>query len=94
MKGFGISVGMNYYGDKAPQALPTNAAGVVTDPNYLVPSATTFDAGVSYRWHNWTFELTGENIGDKVFVTQFGGSDLAVWMSDGRQITFSTHYKW
>jgi len=94
MKGFGISLGMNYYGNKAPQALPTNGDGVVTDPNYLVPAATTVDAGVSYRWHNWSFELTGENIGDKVFVTQFGGSDLAVWMSDGRQITFSTHYKW
>jgi iron complex outermembrane receptor protein len=94
LKGFAASFGLNFYGDEAPGALPTNGAGVVTDPNYLVPAVTTYDAGLSYRWHNWTFELNCENLTDKVYVTQFGGSLLAIWVSMGRQTTFSTHYRW
>jgi iron complex outermembrane recepter protein len=93
-KGLGASIGMNYYGDQAPGALPTNAAGVVTNPNYLVPAETTFDAGLSYGWHNWRFQLNCENLTNNVYVTQFGGSLLAIWVSMGRQVTFSTHYKW
>lgn len=94
LKGFGASVGVNYYGDEAPSAVPTNGAGVVTNPNYMVPAVTTCDAGLSYQWHRWTFQLNCENIGNKIYVTQFDGSDLAIFVSMGRQVTFSTHYKW
>lgn len=91
-KGLGIGVGINHIGDKVPQVPPSGTAGTLT--NWMIPAVTTYDATISYTRKNWLFQLNGVNIGDKIFVKQFGGSNLAIWVDSGVKWRLSARYKW
>lgn len=91
-KGFGIGLGMNHYGDKRPSSIPSGSAGAL--PNYMVPAVTTLDLALSYERGNWGYSLNVVNLTDKIYVTRFGGSLLAVWVNSGRVATIRARYKW
>ena len=91
-KGFGLGAGINHYGDKVPSSIPSGSAGAQT--GYMVPAVTTIDATLSYERGNWLFQFNGRNLGDKMYVTRFGGSVLAIWANSGRSATFFARYKW
>lgn len=91
-KGFGIGLGMNHYGDKRPTSIPSGTAGAL--PNYMVPAVTTYDLALSYERGNWGYSLNVVNLTDKIYVTRFGGSLLAVWVNSGRIATIRALYKW
>jgi iron complex outermembrane receptor protein len=91
-KGLGVGFGVSHIGDKVPFAAPSGKAGTVR--GWMIPSVTTYDATVSYTRNNWLLQLNGVNIGDKLFVKQFGGSNLAIWVDTGVKWRLSARYKW
>lgn len=91
-KGFGIGLGMNHYGDKRPSSIPSGSAGAL--PNYMVPAVTTLDLALSYERGNWGYSLNVVNLTDKIYITRFGGSLLALWVNSGRVATIRARYKW
>ena len=91
-KGFGVGFGLSHVGDKVPQVAPSGTAGTIT--GWMIPAVTTYDATVSYAYRNWQFQLNGVNISDEIFVKQFGGSNLAVWVDTGVKWKLSARYRW
>lgn len=56
--GFSVRAGVVYQ---------TSAWGIAQN-TYRVPGATRYDVGADYRWKDWTFGFTVENLTDVVFV--------------------------
>ena len=91
-KGLGVGLGVSHIGGKIPSAAPSGSAGTLS--NWRIPAVTTYDATVSYTYKNWLIQFNGVNIGDKLFVKQFGGSNLAIWVDTGIKWRLSARYKW
>jgi iron complex outermembrane receptor protein len=101
MKGFGVSVGMDYKGDVAGE----NSTGYTTSapiaggvgfvpnqPSFLVGERTVVNVGFSYKAKDWTARLQIANALDEDYVLA-AGSRGSLIMADPRNIKTTFTYR-
>jgi outer membrane receptor for monomeric catechols len=81
LKNSGVFVGVNHQGDVAGEnATGFTPLGVPQLPGYYVPGYTVVNAGASYQYGKYRYNLNVDNILDKKFWWQAQGrSSLAPW---------------
>lgn len=75
-KGAGVFIGVTHTGTAAGEIPPgtgLTALGVVVPPSFYVPARTILNAGGSYAWQQYRFNLNVENLANKRTVWQGSG---------------------
>jgi len=67
LKGLSLTTGANYMSERAGDLPSPNFTplGVVTQTSFFVPSATLWNASVSYNWDRYQVRLMVDNLADK-----------------------------
>jgi hypothetical protein len=76
LKGAGMFLGVTHVGTAAGEIPPGSGLtplGVVSQVSFYVPARTILNAGVSYAWKQYRFNLNVENLANKVTVWQGSG---------------------
>lgn len=94
LKGFSISAGVRYIGERFGDDLN----------GIKLEDVTLVDAAIRYEWKNWNFALNASNLFDKDYIagcsayqlqdfTQ-GTTNYGCTYGEARRILFTTSYKW
>lgn len=84
MKGFSMQFGADYTGDMAGEQVSGYVTGTLVpkQPRYYFPSRTIYNAGIGYKFTNWTVAVNVDNIFDKYDFT--AGVPVRNWAFTGR----------
>ncbi len=96
LKGAGVFVGITHSGNSAGEIPPGSGLtplGVVVPPSFYVPARTILNAGASYGWKNYRFNLNVENATNKKTVWQGSGrNSLSPFPSTAVRLTTTLRF--
>lgn len=96
-RGLSFGAGVRYVGSAESYGRDIQLVGGIPIPgaelHIKTPSYTLFDAMVSYETDDWRWQLTGQNLGDKLHITSCAVYRGDCFIGQARTITTSFTYK-
>ncbi|MDP3072951.1 MAG: TonB-dependent receptor [Opitutaceae bacterium] len=96
LKGVGAFVGITHTGNSAGESPPGSGLtplGVVAQVSFYVPERTILNAGASYAWNQYRFNLNVENVANKRTVWQGSGrNSLSPFPSTAVRLTTTLRF--